>query len=546
MNAWRSLAGWLGGLSSRKPVVLFSYAASVSYFALLILLPTVLGILVNLGSISQVMEDQALMSRAVSAIFSSFALAMLVSVLDVVAGLPLAWLIVRRKGLLLSLLDALVDLPLIVPTVTLGYSVLLFWSSESPLGFLGLPIISQGSLLVLLLHFSFSYPVVVRVLVGKLLELNLVYETAARTCGATPFTAARTITVPLLSSGIVASFLLAFARSLSETGATIMVAGAFENGPVFIRKSLDAGWDGPLVFTSLVLIAISLVIFYAIKAMKVNLGIPFRRANVQLERRLSSGIVVKAGIVMTVCIFVGFVILPALSLSFKYGPAAISGGIAWDLLSGTGIWGGFWAGVILSYSIGLLVTLVNVIFSLPMSILISRKRFGKLLSAALDSLVNVPIVVPSVALGVSIRLFWRGSAVPEFWLIVLSHLSMTYPYLVATLVAALDDIPSYLEETSRTLGADPFTSFTSITLPLARYSLLSGAILTFTRSVDETGATLAVASQLRTVPVLLVDWFRQPFPGSDLAIGIGTTVLLFTSVVILIVLKFISRGERAA
>jgi ABC-type spermidine/putrescine transport system permease subunit II len=224
----------------------------------------------------------------------------------------------------------------------------------------------------------------------------------------------------------------------------------------------------------------------------------------------------------------------------------MSGGIPAQILSGSGIWGDFWSGVILSYSIALLVTAINLLFSFPMAILIARKRFGKSVSAILDSLSSVPIVIPSVALGVSMMFFWRNFAIPEFWLIVLSHLSITYPYLVATLVSALDDIPTHLEETARTLGADPFTSFSTITLPLARYSLLSGAILTFTRSVDETGATLAVSSTLRTVPVLLVNWAKNPFPGSELAVGIGTSILLLTSVAILLILKTLSRGKRLA
>ncbi len=522
------------------------YGISAGYFLFLILGPATLGILSKLGSIGQVIGDRALMSRALSAVLASFVLATSVSILDIVAGLPLAWLIVRKKGVLLDILDALVDLPLIIPTVTLGFSVLLFWSSGGPLGFLGVAPLTPGWILVVLLHFSFSYPVVVRVLVGKMLELNLVYETAARTLGATPFTAARTVTVPLLSSGIVASFLLAFARSMSETGATIIVAGAFENGPIFIRNALDAGLEGPLVVTSIALTVISVVAFYAIKVLKVNLRLPFQRANVSLERKLSRGLIPEIGAIATVGVLFVFVIFPALSLSLKYAPAAMSGGIPAQILSGSGIWGDFWSGVILSYSIALLVTAINLLFSFPMAILIARKRFGKSVSAILDSLSSVPIVIPSVALGVSMMFFWRNFAIPEFWLIVLSHLSITYPYLVATLVSALDDIPTHLEETARTLGADPFTSFSTITLPLARYSLLSGAILTFTRSVDETGATLAVSSTLRTVPVLLVNWVKNPFPGSELAVGIGTSILLLTSVVILLILKTLSRGKRLA
>jgi len=144
--------------------------------------------------------------------------------------------------------------------------------------------------------------------------------------------------------------------------------------------------------------------------------------------------------------------------------------------------------------------------------------------------------------------FWSSfQIVPEFWLIVLAHLSITYPYLVATMVSALEDIPTYFEESARTLGADAFTVFRTVTLPMAKYSLISGIVLTFTRSVDETGATLAVVSQLKTVPVLLVNWITKPFPGSDIAAGVGTTLLLLISLFFLAILRLVTRrGDRLA
>ena len=90
----------------------------------------------------------------------------------------------------------------------------------------------------MLLHFTFSYPVVVRVVVGALLDYKREYEQASRTLGAPPFTAARTITFPILKPSLIAAFILAFSRSISETGATMMVAGLIENGATFIQTKL--------------------------------------------------------------------------------------------------------------------------------------------------------------------------------------------------------------------------------------------------------------------------------------------------------------------
>ena len=123
----------------------------------------------------------------------------------------MAWLITRGKSKWLSVLDTLTDIPFIVPTAALGYSLLLFWSNSQGIsGLLEGQVVSPGWLLVLLLHFTFSYPVVVRVLVGALLDYKMEYERASRTLGAVPLVAFRTVTSPILRPAFIASFVLSF------------------------------------------------------------------------------------------------------------------------------------------------------------------------------------------------------------------------------------------------------------------------------------------------------------------------------------------------
>ncbi len=94
------------------------------------------------------------------------------------------------------------------------------------------------------------------------------------------------------------------------------------------------------------------------------------------------------------------------------------------------------------------------------------------------------------------------------------------------------------------MGGRPFTVFKTIILPLTKYSLFAGAIMVFTRSVDETGATLAVATQLRTVPVLLVDWVTGNVPVTSAEIGLGCGILVLLSFIILLILRLVSRRQR--
>ena len=543
----------LDKLSSNMAIKNSMYLLSIIIFFMLILLPPILGIIIKWNSIGDVLNQSNLLSEALNAIAMSFAVAFFVSFIDLVAGIPMAWMITRGKSKWLNVLDTFSDIPFIVPTATLGYSLLLFWSESGGLSSLfGNPLVSPGWLLVILLHFTFSYPVVVRVIVGALFDYKLEYEQAARTLGAAPFTADRTVTFPILKHSLIAAFTLAFARSLSETGATMMVAGvgvgAFVNGPIFIKNHI--GEDGPLVFVSSILIVLSSLIFVAIRMLGPKLKMPVRKVWPKIERRLSSSAVTASRNGITLLVFFAVVLIPSLFVALPAVEAVFSGVLP-EALSGSGVWGDYWQSILLSYFVGVVATVLNMVIGLPMAILIARRKFGEGASTVLDTLVNIPIIVPSVALGASLAIFWENFAfIPQIWLLIFAHLSITYPYFVRSMSAAIERISVELEEAARTLGARPLGVFRTIIFPLTKYSMLSGAIMMFTRSVSETGATLVV-SNLKTAPVLLAKYWVIPYmenpstaPVTKAEIGLGCGFLIALSFIVLLALRLITRKER--
>ena len=535
----------LDKVSSKPFVRHLIYAVSVIFFLGIILVPPILGVALKWSAIGEVFQSPGLMLRASSAIYASFAIAFLVSFLDLVAGLPLAWFIARGRSKWLSVIDTLADLPFMVPTVTLGYSLLLFWSGAGGVSqiFGGNPLVSPGWLLIVLLHFAFSYPAVVRVIVGALLDYKIVYEEAARTLGAAPVTADRTVTLPILKSSLIAAFTFAFARSLSETGATVIVAGAFESGVVFINNTRNLGQEGPMVFVSFVLILTACLIYLGIRLLGPRLKIPVKKVWPSVERKLSDSKVKTLRDSVTMFVFLAFVLAPSLFIVFPI-LSAIAGGTLNQAVASVGVWQGYWQSLLLSYSVAVAVTILNALASLPMAVLIARRRWGATASTTLDVLSNIPMIVPSIALGASMKIFWGNFAfMPEIALIILAHLSITYPYFVRTMVGAIERVGIDLEEASRTLGARPFAVFRTLILPLTKYSLFAGTIMMFARSVDETGATLAVVSTMKTVPVLLVNWVKHTVPASPMDVALGAGFLVLFSFIILLVLRLAVGGR---
>ncbi|MEM3579460.1 MAG: ABC transporter permease subunit, partial [Candidatus Bathyarchaeia archaeon] len=442
----------LDTLSSKPTAKYGVYLAAIVVFFALILIPPILGIIIKWGAMQEVFGDAELLARALNAVKNSFIVAVFVSALDVAAGVPMAWLIARSKSKWINILDTLADIPFIVPTAVLGYSLLLFWHNPKMVSeiFWG-SLVSPGVFLVALLHFTFSYPVVVRVIVGALLDYKIEYEQAARTLGAPPLTTARTVTLGIIKPSLIAAFILAFARSISETGATMMVAGAFENGPIFIQNTKDI-YVGATVFVSLILIVVSCIIFAVVRVLGGRLKLPVKGAWPAWERRLSYSTATSIRNSATLLIFFAIVLVPSL---FAALPAfeALPTDVFHNASSGFYPWNGYWQSLVLSYSLGATVTVLNLLIGLPMAIIAARKRLGNF-SSVLNVLVDIPIIVPSVALGVSLRYFWKETLafVPDIWLLVFAHLAITYPYFVRSMAAAIERISIELEEASRTLG----------------------------------------------------------------------------------------------
>lgn len=140
-------------------------------------------------------------------------------------GIYLAWLLARCDFLGKSALNGLIHLPLVLPPVVVGYALLLLLGRQGPLGALlhdlfGVTVIFtwKGAAVA---SAVMGFPLMVRAIRLSLEAMDPGLEPAARTLGAGPFRVFYSVTLPLISPGILAGTILAFARSLGEFGATI-------------------------------------------------------------------------------------------------------------------------------------------------------------------------------------------------------------------------------------------------------------------------------------------------------------------------------------
>jgi molybdate transport system permease protein len=140
-------------------------------------------------------------------------------------GLAVAWLLARHDFPGKILLNGLVHLPLVLPPVVVGYSLLVLFGRHGPVGAwlyesLGITFAFNWKGAALAAGVM-AFPLMVRAMRLSLELVDQRLEAAARTLGARPLRVLATVTLPLMAPGILTGAILAFARSISEFGATI-------------------------------------------------------------------------------------------------------------------------------------------------------------------------------------------------------------------------------------------------------------------------------------------------------------------------------------
>ncbi|MCO5992333.1 molybdate ABC transporter permease subunit [Actinoallomurus rhizosphaericola] len=203
--------------------------------------------------------------------------ATLATLLCLVLGVPLAWVLARIDFPGRRLVRALVTVPLVLPPVVGGVALLLALGRNGLVGRwldrwfgLTLPFTTAG---VVLAEAFVALPFLVISVEGAVRAADLRYEDAAATLGASRWTTFRRVTLPLIAPGVGAGAVLCWARALGEFGATITFAGNFpgrtQTMPLAVYLALENDPQAAIVL-SLVLLAVSVVVLAGLRGRWVS------------------------------------------------------------------------------------------------------------------------------------------------------------------------------------------------------------------------------------------------------------------------------------
>src|SRR5256885_14967106 len=202
----------------------------------------------------------------------SFLVASAATLIALVAGSALAWMLARKRFPGRNLVDSLITLPLVLPPTVLGYYLLTLLGTRSSVGgFLyhrfgiRLTFTVGAAIIAATIH---ALPLVTKSLRAAFEGVDTELESAARTLGLNNRLIFFRITLPLASRGVLAATALAFARALGDFGVTIMIAGNIpgrtQTASVAIYEAAELGHDNEAFTLSVIVSLIAVVMLYFI------------------------------------------------------------------------------------------------------------------------------------------------------------------------------------------------------------------------------------------------------------------------------------------
>jgi sulfate/thiosulfate transport system permease protein len=243
-------------------------ALAVTYLSLLVLLP-MCAILANafgggVGAFWRAVTEP----EGVAALELTVVSSLIVATVNSVAGLAIAWVLVRDDFLGKRALGAIIDLPFALPTVVAGLTLLSLYGPQSPFG---VDVADTRIGVCVALGFV-TLPFCVRSVQPVLAELDRESEEAAASLGATPRGVMRRIVLPSVAPAMLSGAGLAFSRALGEFGSVVIISGNLpfktEVASSWIYSLSQSGQLPAAAAVSTVLIAIALAVLFVVGAVR--------------------------------------------------------------------------------------------------------------------------------------------------------------------------------------------------------------------------------------------------------------------------------------
>ena len=248
---------------------------TISYLSLIVLIPLTAVFIKSSALGWSEFWHVATTPRVMASYRLSFGASLLAAAINVVFGLMLAWSLVRYSFPGRRIVDALIDLPFALPTAVAGIALTALYAPNGWLGhyleLIGIKV-AFTPLGVLVALVFIGVPFIVRTVQPVLEDLDVEFEEAAASLGATRLQTIRRVVLPALAPALTTGFALAFARAVGEYGSVIFIAGNLpmvsEITPLIIITKLEQYDYAGATAVAAVMLIVSFVLLLIINALQ--------------------------------------------------------------------------------------------------------------------------------------------------------------------------------------------------------------------------------------------------------------------------------------
>ena len=462
------------------------------------------------------------------------------TLLTLVIGLPGAYLFARYDFQGKVILRALTSVPFVMPTmvVAVGFNALL-----GPRGWINIllmkafdlpspPIMLINTLTAILMaHIFYNTTIVLRMVGDFWAYIDPRLSQAAQGLGANAWVRTRHIAMPLLSPAIFAATLLIFIFNFTSFGAVLVLGGPrYATLEVEIYYQTISLFNLPLAAVlSILQLLCTMVLTIIYSHLAKNLTRPLTMRNPQLtQKKLTSWrsrlMAFFISGYLLILLTTPLVALAARSVSSldrgQYGDGELSPRLTlayYRELNNNRRESLFYVppttAIAISVGYATATVFLALVMGVPAAWALTRDR-DSLLNKFLDPILMLPLGTSAVTLGLGFivtlnhpPLDMRASPL----LIPIAHTLVAFPFVVRSLIPALQSIQPRLRQAAEVLGASPRNVMLHIDLPIIGRALLVAATFAFTISIGEFGASSLISRpEYPTVPVMIYRFFSRP------------------------------------
>ncbi|OWY68429.1 iron ABC transporter permease [cyanobacterium TDX16] len=484
---------WGNTVAQKPPLMLVGLAIAI---AIAVLMPLTYLVIRTAGVGEEKLLTLVSRPRTLQVLLNSAILAIATPILTAAIAVPLAFLTWRTDLPWRRFWLVATTLPLAVPDYVCSFALIAAFGPKGswlqlllePLGIQELPQIYGwgGTLLALTL---LTYPYMLLGIWAGLQGIHPAQEEAARSLGYSQFKAFWRVTLPQLRPSLLAGGAIVAMYALQDFGATtVMRFDAFTRAIyILYRYTFDRHQAATLalMLAVLVLLLLWLEAQARSRAAYYSQATTYHHSHPVVHLR-----VWKLPALIFCCVVVSLgLILPLAVTLFWLGRGWLGSGLS-EVASLQKLLELAWHSI---FAAGL-AAVVATACALPVAVL--SVRFPNRLTTAIERCTYIGFGLPGIVVALSL-VFWGANYLPWLYqtlpMLVFAYLVMFLSQSVGTVRSSLLQITPQLEESARSLGKNPWQTFTAITFPLLRPGVLSGALLVFLTAIKELPTTLLLA-----------------------------------------------------